>query len=117
MDLGPDRAVVHVDDTGEDVVDGPHRRVHIPREDRGGQAVLYAVQDADRVVEVLRLDDVGDRPEDLLLLDPHAGGDVVEDGRGVEMSPREGSIRDTAAAHQHARAFPLPDLDVAMDAL
>ena len=83
VDLGARRTGVHVGDPRGEVANRAEGLVHVPREDRGREAVLDAVADPDCLVERVHGDECGRRPEDLLLRDAHVGADVAEDGRPV----------------------------------
>jgi hypothetical protein len=110
-------ARVDVQDAGEDVLHRPECGVDIGGEDRGGESVLDAVDDADRLIEGWHWNDSRYGPEDLLLRDPPVGGRVVEDRRLVEIAPAQVAFGGNRAAGYQARAFLLADLDVPVDRL
>ena len=62
---------------------------------------------AHRVLEAVAADDARDRPEDLLLGHAHAGLDVGEHRRPVEVAAAEVAVARDLAAGQHPRALAL----------
>src|SRR5204863_8296016 len=115
--FGADRARVDVGDTGVEVAHRAEGLVDVAREDRRRQAVLDAVRDADRLVEVTNANQRRGRPEDLLLRDPHPGLDVAEDSRAIVEPLVEAVPRGDLAAGQQSRALALADLRVGVDLL
>src|SRR5215813_11378703 len=113
--LGADRARVYVRDAGLEVAHRAEGAVHVLREDRGREAVLDAVRDLDRLVDVAHLDHRGRRAEDLLLGDPHLRVDVAEQGRPVVEAVLEAVAGSDLAAGEQRRAFLLADLRVRVD--
>src|SRR5437667_10636656 len=95
----------------------PVRLAHVARPHPGGEAVGGVVALQHGVVLVLERDDGDHRAEDLLARDLHVVPDAGEDGGLDEVALPEPLPRIALAAEARLRAFLLPDLEVAGDAL
>src|SRR5215510_13741994 len=102
--LGADRAGVDVRDAGLEVAHRAEGAVDVLREDRGREAVLDAIRDLDRLVDVAHLDHRGRRAEDLLLGDPHLRVDVAEDRWPIVEAILEAVPRGDLPAREERRA-------------
>src|SRR5690242_14351639 len=88
------------------------RGIAVAGEDRGAVAEFVRVDETHRFHEVLRTDDAQHRAEDLLLVDPHFGTDLVEEA-AAEEKPRLVSLKlEAAPVDDELRPLLDPEIDI-----
>src|SRR5580704_15872313 len=93
------------------------RRLPAGGEDRGAVAVRVGVDDVDGLAKRLGPEDDEHRTEDLVGIDVHVGGDVVEQARADEEAVLVAGHVQAAAVHDERGAGLLAAVDVADDAV
>src|SRR5947209_11175330 len=107
---------VDAEHAGADALRDSQRAADVSGPDGAGEPVLVLVHEANDLLFVLERDDGQYRAEDFLLGDPHPIVGVVEDGGFEEASVRWSAGGGRAAGDQ-PRAFLVPHIDVALNAL